>query len=412
MDIQVIKPYKSLYTSNTRYYLLYGGRAGGRSYSASQKAIINTISKPYSRIAVMRYILGDIRSSIWQEIKDRIDDYGLPPVISDQAMRYIYPNGNSIDGKGFKASTGQNSAKLKSLAGYSTIIIEEADEITEDDFNNLDSSIRTNKGQNEIILMFNMPHRSHWIIRKWFNLTKSGIDGYYNAQPKTDNDTTYIQSTYHDNIINLPQSVIRTFENFKTYNPEYYYTMIQGLVSEGVRGRIFENWLPIPINEYNQLPYTPVYGLDFGFTNDPTALTEIKKHNNNIYAKELIYKTNLTNQDISDELNRLGVNGLIIADSAEPKSIEELRRLGHNIIPANKGVDSVRAGIQSLKSHQVYYTSDSPNISIEVQNYTYTTDRDKFFTNDPIDKYNHAMDSIRYALTHITNKPKLEFNWI
>jgi phage terminase large subunit len=397
MEINLLRPYKPLFTENTRYYLLYGGRAGGRSYAGSQKAIIETIGKPYSRTAIMRYIAGDIRSSIWQEIKDRVEEYGLPEPTQDQAMKYVF-NGNIIDAKGFKQSTGQNKAKLKSLAGYTTIIIDEADEIEEEDFDQLDTSIRTKKGENAIILMFNMPDKNHWIIRRWFDLVDSGVEGYYKAVPKDRADTTYIESKYSDNLINLSQKSIDLMENFKTIRPEYYYTMIQGLVSEGKKGRVFKTWQTISDKDYDELPYPLQYGLDFGYSNDPTALVEIKKHNQNIYIKELIYETGMLNSHIADKMRELGVQGLIRADSAEPKSIEDIKQRGFNVIPADKGKDSVEYGINYLNQHNVYYTQSSNNIALETQNYTYALDKEKNPTNTPIDSWNHSMDAIRYCV--------------
>lgn len=241
MTINLLKPYKPLLTSDTRYFLLYGGRAGGRSYAGTQKALLDTITKPYSRVAIMRYIAGDIRHSIWLDIKDRIEELGLPAPDADYAMKYEY-NGNAIVAKGFKQSTGQNTAKLKSLAGFNTILIEEADEISEDDFDNLDTSIRTTKGKNTIILMFNLPDKNHWIIRRWFNLEDSEIPNYYKPVPKQRKDTTYIEATYRDNIKNLSREIVETMESFEKSRPEYYYNMIEGLVPSGRRGRIYTDW--------------------------------------------------------------------------------------------------------------------------------------------------------------------------
>lgn len=410
-EIEVNNVYEPLLRSNTRYILLYGGRAGGRSHAASQKIILDTKHNKYSRIAIMRYILGDVRSSVWQEFKDRLEDIGMPKITADQNMHYEF-NGNIVDGKGFKKSSSQNTAKLKSLAGYNTVWIEEAEEVSEDDFNNLDSSIRTKKGKNTIILSFNMPNKDHWIIKKWFNLVNSKIKGFYEALPKENqNDTTYIFTTYHDNKRNLTHSLIRTYESFREINPEYYYTMIKGFVSEGVRGRVFPDWKPISNKEYDELPYGVQYGLDFGFTNDPTALVEMKYHNNKIYIKVLIYETGLTNQDIADRINTMGIKSLIVADSAEPKSIEELRREGINIIASKKGKDSVRNGINLLKQFQVYYTEDSVGIREEIQNYVFKLDRDKKPTNEPIDDYNHIIDAFRYVASEVLKKQKVDISW-
>lgn len=412
MELEVLKTYKPLFLNNTRYYLLYGGRAGGRSYAASQKAIVDTKVNEFSRIAAMRYILGDVRSSIWQEIKDRIEEHELPEVTQDQAMRYEL-NGNSIDGKGFKKSTSQNIAKLKSLASYTTIIIEEADEIDEIDFDNLDSSIRTVKGDNKIILCFNMPNKDHWIIKRWFNLLPTEFDEYFIADPKNLPDTTYIFSTYHDNRKNLTDSVVNTYESLKDKNPEYYYTMIKGYVSEGKRGRVFKTWKPISNAEYEALPYTEYYGLDFGFTNDPTALVAMKYHNDTVYHKQLLYKTHLTNQDICRELRRLEIKGRIIADSAEPKSIEEIKREGFDIVESVKGADSIRSGIGIMNSKEIYYTEDSEDLINETLNYIYALDKNKNPTNDPIDEFNHIMDACRYVDSYYLGKSKkVNLRWL
>jgi phage terminase large subunit len=397
MTINLLKPYKPLLTSDTRYFLLYGGRAGGRSYAGTQKALLDTITKPYSRVAIMRYIAGDIRHSIWLDIKDRIEELGLPAPDADYAMKYEY-NGNAIVAKGFKQSTGQNTAKLKSLAGFNTILIEEADEISEDDFDNLDTSIRTTKGKNTIILMFNLPDKNHWIIRRWFNLEDSEIPNYYKPVPKQRKDTTYIEATYRDNIKNLSREIVETMESFEKSRPEYYYNMIEGLVPSGRRGRIYTDWKAISNEEFENLPYETRYGLDFGYKNDPTALVALKKHNNKLYVKELIYQTGLLNSHIIRRMQTYNIDGIIIADSAEPKSIEEIRQAGFNIVGAEKGKDSVDYGISVIQDMEVYYTEDSENIAREIQNYVYMLDKNKEPTNKPIDEYNHAMDAIRYGL--------------
>jgi phage terminase large subunit len=402
--MNLLKPYKKLITNNTRYFLLYGGRAGGRSYAASQKVVLDILTKDYSRIAIMRYIAGDIRSSIWQEIKDRLEEHGLPEPTADRDMKYNF-KGNTIDAKGFKQSTGQNKAKLKSLTGYTTIVIEEADEVDEEDFDHLDTSIRTIKSENNIILMFNMPDKNHWIIKRWFNLIDSDTEDYYIPVPKeARTDTTYIEASYLDNKKNLSKKSIALMENFKIARPDYYHNMIRGLVPSGRKGRVFRNWQTMTSKEFDELPYDSIYGLDFGFKNDPTALIEIKKHNNRLYLKELIYEVGLLNAHIADRMQTLEVNGIIKADSAEPKSIEEIKLHGFNIIGADKSPDSIEYGIGIIQEMEVYYTEDSTNIANEIQNYVYKLDRDKNPTNKPVDNYNHLMDALRYGIiTKTTN---------
>ncbi len=410
----VNKKYVELFTGNWRYAILMGGRAGGRSFVASQFALSKLISPEYFRCAIMRFVLSDIRNSIYQEIVDRAEEQEIKEHLDiKEHLLSIQHGDNKINGIGFRKSSSDQTAKLKSLANYNCVIIEEADEVAEEDFQQLDDSLRTLKSDIKIILCLNPPFKNHWIIKRFFNLVDTDIEGFYNVKLKELPNTIFIHTTYRDNIKNLNSTTIENFKRYKETNTDHYYNMIEGMVSEGQRGRIFKNWIPITEQEYNELEYIPYYGLDFGFSNSQTALAEIKEHNDNIYLKELIYKTGLTNQMISEEMERLGVqrNSIIYADSAEPKSIEEIKRLGWNIQPAIKGEDSIRAGINAIKSKKVHYTETSKNISTELQNYKWQLDRNKEPTNNPVDDFNHLMDAIRYGIFSKLKKVRLTLEW-
>lgn len=402
MQLDINLPYVSALNTDKRYIVLMGGRAGGRSYFASQYATARLRAKSYFRCAIMRLIAGDIRNSIFQEIKDRLEEYEIDKtvLIKENTLEFVY-GGNSIKGIGFKKSSGDQKAKLKSLANFNCVIIEEADEIAEEDFMQLDDSLRTIKSDIKIFLMFNPPSKNHWIIKRWFNLLPSETDGFYRAELKTSQtDTLYIHATYKDNELNLNQSTIENFKQYKQLRPDHYYNMVEGLVSEGARGRIFKNWKPISDKEYNELPFKPYYGMDFGFTNDPTALGEIKEHNNKVWIKELIYETGMTNPIISKRLGQLSVKkgDYIYADCAEPKSIAELQFDGWKVEPAIKGADSIIAGIDYLLGKEIYYTESSINIAREIQEYKWALDKNKEPLNEPVDDFNHIIDAIRYGV--------------
>jgi phage terminase large subunit len=409
MEINLNKIYKPLISENVRYYLLMGGRASGRSYSASQFILVKLLSSGYFRCAIMRFVLSDIRNSIYQEIQDRIEENDLDSVITtkENTLEFKYKD-NKVNGIGFRKSSSEQKSKLKSLASYNCVVIEEADEVTEEDFQQLDDSLRTIKSDIMVVLLLNPPHKNHWIIRKWFNLVDSGIDGFYKAKLRSDrDDSVYIHGTYLENIVNLNHKSIVNFERYKKTNPDHYYNMIRGLVSEGSRGRVYKDWTPINVKEFDALPFDSIYGLDFGYSNDPTALIEIKMHNDNVWLRELIYQTGLTNQLISKRMEELGVgkNAQIYADSAEPKSIEELRQEDWNAIASQKGPDSIRAGIKMLMSKKICYTEDSLNVAREIQEYKWALDKQKEPTNKPIDDYNHALDAIRYGVMTNLNQP-------
>lgn len=380
-----------------------GGRGAGRSTVASQYALLRLTNSEYFRCAIMRFVLSDIRNSIYQDIIDRSEEQGiLDDLYVKENNLVIQYKQNKINGIGFRKSSGDQKSKLKSLANYNAVIIEEADEVAEEDFMQLDDSLRTIKSDIKIILLLNPPEKNHWIIRRWFNLLPSGVEGFYVPELKSiHEDTLFFHTNYLDNLQNLHKSTIKNYQGYKITRPDYYWNMIEGLVSEGARGRIYKYWQPIPDKEYNELPYPPEYYIDFGFSNDPTAIGEVKEHNDKIWVKELLYETGLTNQMISRRMEYLGIdkkNAIIIADSAEPKSIEELRAEGWNVKPAEKGPDSVRAGIDYLLSKIVYYTESSLNIARESQDYRWALDKNKEPTNNPIDDYNHHMDGIRYKV--------------
>ena len=363
----------------------------------------------------MRQVAGDIRESLWRDFKDRIEDNETVDsqlfALQDFAMTAQYlPTGNEIISKGFKRSSGNQTAKLKSIAGATHILIEEGEETAEDDFNQLDDSIRTTKGDIQIIFIFNSPHKDHWIMKRWYNLEPEGskeFEGYYRATPKQDDSLLSIHSVYQDNITNINETTIANFERYKETNFEYYATMVKGLVSEGMKGLIFKKWRPCTNEDFNNLPYDSFYGLDFGFSSDPAALVEIKAHNDDIWVKELLYETGYTNPLLAKRFEAIvPKTAVIYADSAEPKSIEELVNMGWQVKPSLKGPDSVRAGINFLLSKNVHYVDSGRNLIKEKEAYRWALDMNKNPTDKPVDKDNHLIDAIRYGVFTRLTKPQ------
>ena len=392
-----------------------GGRGAGRSTVASQYAtarLRDTTS--YFRCAIMRFVLGDIRNSIFQDINDRIEEQELDSIITTKEHILTFSYGqNTINGIGFRKSSGDQKAKLKSLANYNCVIIEEADEVSEEDFMQLDDSIRTVKSDIKVILLLNPPPKDHWIIKRWFNLIETDVDGFYVPQLKESekDNTLFVHTTYQDNIQNIADVSVANYERYKERKPEHYHNMIQGLVSEGLRGRIYKTWRPMKTSEFDAIPYPSIYGLDFGFTNHPTALVEVKMHNENIWLRELLYEKGLTNKLICKRMETLEVprDKIIYADSAEPKSIREINEENWMILPAEKGPDSINAGIDMMLDMNVVYTEDSENLKTEIENYTWKLDKNKEPTNDPIDGFDHLMDAARYALFTHKRQPFIGF---
>jgi phage terminase large subunit len=410
--------YKEVFTTKARYIHVWGGRGRGGSYFGTDYFLRKITEPKYFRGYFMREIFGDIRESLWRDFKDRIEEN---ETVSDKFFHMrddsmtveCLLTGNSIISRGFKKSSGKQTAKLKSIAGATHILIEEAEEIDEMDFNQLDDSLRTVKGDIQNIMVFNPPHRDHWIMRRWYNLIRAGEEfkDYYFAEPKQDPSLLSVWSDYQDNRLHINETTVTNFENYRNTNFEYYATMIKGLVSEGMKGIVFKNWLPCTEKDFDELPYQSFYGLDFGYSNDPAALVEIKVHNEDVWLREVIYQTGMTNPDISFAMDCLKVpkSAEIYADSAEPKSIEELKRMGWNILESVKGADSVNAGINWLLSKKVHYVETSQNLIYEKNNYRWALDQQKNPISKPVDKNNHLMDATRYGTYTKYAVPSMEW---
>jgi phage terminase large subunit len=389
--------YEPLFKGGPRYIILMGGRGGGRSTVASQYALAKLRASEYYRCAIMRYILGDIRNSIYREITDRAEENGILEQleINSSTMSIKY-KANSINAVGFRKSSSDQRSKLKSLASYNCVIIEEGDEIPEEDFMQLDDSLRTIKGDITIIILLNPPAKNHWIIQRWMHLTESEQKGFYNYRLKDGvKDAILINTNYKDNIVNIAPQSVTQYEAYRETKPTHYWNMVRGLVPETVIGKIYNNWAFI-----DEIPFEARlerYGLDFGYSNDPTAIVGIYNYNGSFIIDEVLYMKGLSNKQIADTLNNLP-QALVIADSAEPKSIDEITSYGVNIIGSQKGQGSVNQGIQYVQDQKISITSKSKNGIKEYENYAWKIDKDGNVLNVPAIGWNHFCDAVRYGM--------------
>ncbi len=207
-------------------------------------------------------------------------------------------------------------------------------------------------------------------------------------------DCNFYKSTYKDNPF-LGADTINEIERLKGTDDNFW--RIYGLGERGIsRETIFQTSI------YTELPSNAklvAYGMDFGYSNDPTALAAVYKRDNEIYIEEIIYHGGLTNPDIADKLGEYGIgrHDEIICDSAEPKSLEELRRMGFNTKPSKKGPDSIRIGIDAMRRHKIFVKDDSLNAQKEFRNYKWKTDSNGRMLSTPIDMHNHLIDAVRYV---------------
>jgi len=252
------------------------------------------------------------------------------------------------------------------------LFINEANEIDLEDWRQL--LLRTT---DRVIIDYNPSDEFHWIY----------------DQVLTRDDVEFFQTTYLDNPY-LDDNTIREIERLKEADENYW--RVYGLGERGVsRATIFTHYkevegIPSGFKLYN-------IGVDFGYSNDPTAIVAIYSDGHSFLMDELVYATNLSNSDIARSLKEYECP--VIADSAEPKSIDEIHRYGVNIHPCMKGADSVRAGIQFMRSRPLFITYRSVNGLKELRNYKYQEDKNGHLSNHPVDAFNHFVDASRYAIT-------------
>jgi phage terminase large subunit len=346
-------------------------------------------------ILFTRYTLTSAHVSIIPEFIDKIETADLSHdfyITKDEIINK--KTGSKILFKGIKTSSGTQTANLKSLAGVTTWVLDEAEELTDEDtFDKIDFSIRAKDIQNRVILVLNPATKEHFIYKRFFE--SKGVKDGSNIVKE---DTTYIHTTYLDNYENLSKSFILQIEDMKARRKQKYEHQILGGWLDKAEGVVFTNWSYGKFNP-NELPTS--FGLDFGFSIDPDTLIEvaIDKAHKKIYVKEHLYQNGLRMEQLATICLNKAEKKLIIADSAEDRLIVDLRHKGLNIEPIKKG--TIESGITMMLDFDIIVDESSTNIAKELNNYAYLNKGSKLY----IDSFNHAIDAIRYNVTYHLDNP-------
>ena len=347
------------------------------------------------RILFTRYTMVSAHLSIIPEFLEKITLLGFENIFSvNKAEVLNLGNKSDILFRGIKTSAGNQTASLKSLQGISCWVLDEAEELIDEDiFDTIDLSIREKDVQNRIILILNPVTKEHWIYNRFFQ--DKGVQAGFNG---VKDNVCYIHSTYLDNKENLSKSFLERIRTIKQRNIKKYKHKILGGWLDKAEGVVFDNW---SIGQFNPDGLQTSCGMDFGFSVDPDSLVEvaIDKKKKKMYVKEHIYKNGLKSHDLAkivlDKVN----TKLIIADSAEPRLIEDLRHLGVNIKPVKKG--TIESGITRMQDYELIVCPESINIAKELNNYIFSDKSSKLY----VDAYNHAIDAIRYNVIYHLDNP-------
>ena len=358
-----------------RKKVIQGGTSAGKTY-AILAVLIHIAAKSKTEISVVSESIPHLRCGAMKDFgkvmqwTNRWRDEGWNKTL----LTYTFANGSTIE-----FFSADQEAKLRG-ARRQVLYINEANNIDFEAYHQL--AIRTSEA---IYIDFN-PVSEFWA----------------HTEVLAEQDSELIVLTYRDNEA-LPATIRDDIEaaQVKAATSTYWanWWKVYGLGEVGsLQGVVFDDWQQVDGIDFAGDKLVAI-GLDWGYTNDPTAVIAVYKRGSAILLHELIYSSGLTNQDIADHLRKLGIGRSwpIIADSAEPKSIEEVHRLGFNIHPATKGADSIRNSIDILKRQPILVTRESTNLIKELRNYTWDTDKTGASLGVPIDRYNHAIDAVRYV---------------
>ena len=395
-ELNLNKKYLVFKESFARYFIVTGGRGSGKSFAVNSILLLLTYQAGHT-ILFTRFTLRAASISIIPEFIEKLEILNLIDKFKITKDEIINKgNGSKIIFRGIKTSSGDQTANLKSLQGITTWVMDEAEELNDEDiFDKIDLSVRNKIQENRVILILNPTTKEHFIYKRWFE--DRGVAAGSNI---TKEDTTYIHTTYLDNINNLSESYIKQIQTMKVRRPNRYKHTIEGSWLDKAEGVIFTDW---SIGEFQQVGKV-VFGQDYGFSNDPSTLvkTSIDKENKVIYIQLCFYQTKLTTSEIAVLNKKFAADNLIVGDSAEPRLITELSR-DCNVVPAIKGQGSITFGISLLQDYDLVITEDSTDLIKEFNNYCWLEKKSQ----TPVDNFNHAIDALRYAVSYQLQNPNL-----
>ena len=379
-DFIVTTAIKKLSKLNKRNRVVQGGTSAGKTFGIIPLLIDHAIKNPNKEISIVSESIPHLRRGALKDFLKIMISTGryIDGMFNKSLLKYQFTNGSYIEFFSIESADKLRGARRNIL------YVNEANNIPFDAYNQL--AIRTNE---TIWIDFN-PTSSFWA----------------HTELQNNEDTDFIKLTYKDNEA-LPDTIIKDIEKAKAkaVNSTYWknWWTVYGLGEIGsLEGACIPDWKQIDLpNEARLL----CYGMDWGYSNDPTTLVAMYKYNNSFIFDEVLYKKGMLNTEISNLLKSYNVDNIIYADSAEPKSIAELNSYGHTVLPCMKGRDSIVYGINLINQNEIYITTRSVNMIKELQNYIWLKTKDGETLNKPIDAYNHCIDAMRYAITAQLDNP-------
>lgn len=399
--------YAPLYHNKDKFIILVtGGRGSGKSFNVStfiERLLFEVKhTSPAKRIVhqilYTRYTMVSASISVIPEFMEKVE-------LDGNAKWYTHTktdvknlrSGGAVMFRGIKTSSGNQTAKLKSIHGITTFVVDEAEEwVSEREFETIMLSIRQKGIQNRIIIVMNPTDNNHWVYKRFIENTHKEVefDGVP-VQISTHPNVLHIHTTFLDNAENLSPEFIKEVEDMKNNNPEKYAHTVMGRWADVAEGAVFKH-IGV-VKEFPKWCKKVAIGLDFGYTNDVSAAMMCGMIDDNLYISELFYRTGMLSSDLIKELRKYG-DMKVFSDSADPRLVQEIHNGGVRIYPVEKGAGSIIAGIDKMKSLNIFVTENSYNLRKEFRNYVWDKDKDGNYINQPIDAWNHGIDAARYYI--------------
>lgn len=387
------QPYITDY--NYRYNVLYGGRGSGKTQFTLDKLLIKGL-KEKRTILLMRKVYRKCKDSVWKELKASVERFHLGKYFTFYEGDYRAVC--NLNGTVFKCEGLDEAEKIKGFSEISDVLLEEATEFSLEDFELIDGTVRSVRYRLplQIYCLFNPVSKANWVFKRF------GFDtGIVPAN-------TFIQKTTYLDNPHLSQDYLARMEHMKETNPTRWRIEALGdFVS--LDKLIFQNYT-VEEFDYTKIQGQLLVGLDFGFITDPSAIVAsiLNEEEKTIHIFKEWSGQGKTNQELIEVIKALGfAKSVIVADSSEQKSIEEIKRGGIiKIKPATKGPDSVIHGLQKLMNYHIIVHPSCQGVITEFENYSWQKDRNGEYINRPCDSFNHFCDSLRYSLQCATTKLK------
>lgn len=394
---KVYLPYLEDYS--TRFIVFYGGAGSGKSHFIAQRLVFKGL-KSVRKILVLRKVNRTTKTSTFQLLLDTLSQFNIlnKCIINRTDFTITLPNGTQFLCMGL-----DDPEKLKSITGLTDAWMEEATEFTLDDFSQVNLRIRDPLAKNqEVILSLNPVSKANWVFLHFF-AENPELEEFRRS-------VRIVHTTYLDNP-HLPPEYVETLLQMKKTNEVYY--KIYALGEFGSLDKlVYNNWQVVDFDEAT-IKGQLLCGLDFGYTNDPTRLvcSILNEEEGRIYIFKEWGGTGYLNDQIAQSIKELGFSkSIICADSAEQKSIDEIKKMGiQRIKPCVKGKGSILQGIQKIQQYELIVSPSCKNVIEELNNYSWKKDKNtNEYINEPIDDFNHCLDALRYSLQCVDVRSPLQ----